>query len=125
MNGHFPHLRPLTLTHGTNLQLKTCTDVPNQKVNDKIVHQLNTKKKHFYNLPFALQTLRKAQCKDIFFSSIISYLENNHLYTNIKYQQSIILDTENYILFNSLLFHSTVKSIKTVEHKLALCIPIE
>ncbi len=80
---------------------------------------------HFYNLPFALDTLRKGQRKDTFFSSIISYLEDNHLPTNIKHQQSIIAEAENFLPFNSLLFHFTVKSSKIVEHKLALCIPLE
>ncbi len=74
---------------------------------------------HFYHLPFALDTLRKGQCKDAFFSDIIRYLEDNHLPTNIKRQQSIIAEAENYLVFNTLLFHFTVKSTKTVEHKLA------
>ncbi len=80
---------------------------------------------HFYNLPFALETLRKDKHKDAFFFDIIKYLEDNHLPTNIKRQQSIIAKAENYLLFNTLLFHFTVKSTKTVEHKLALCIPLE
>ncbi len=80
---------------------------------------------HFYNLPFALNTLSKGQRKDIFYSSIISYPEDKHLPTNIKRQQSIIAEAENFLLFNGLLFHFTVKSSKTVEHKLALCIPLE
>ncbi len=80
---------------------------------------------YFYNLPFALDTLRKGQRKDTFFSGIINYLEDNHLPTNIKLQQSIIAEAENYWLFNTFLFHFTVKSSKTVEHKLALCIPLE
>ncbi len=97
----------------------------NQKVIDKIVDQLNTKTIHFYNLPFALPTLRKAQHKDIFFSSIICYLEDNHRPTNIKCQQSIIAKAENYLVFNSLLFYFKVKLTKTVEHKHSLCIPLE
>ncbi len=79
----------------------------------------------FYNLLFVLDTLRKSQRKDIYFFDIIKYLEDNHLPTNIKCQQSIIAEAEHYLLFNSLLFHFTVKSTKTVEHKLVLCIPLE
>ncbi len=41
---------------------------------------------HFHNLPFALQTLRRAQSKDNFFTKLISYLEYNNLPTNIKGQ---------------------------------------
>ncbi len=80
---------------------------------------------HFYNLPFASDTLRKGEQQDTFFSSIISYLEDNHLPNDIKHQQSIICEAENHLLFNTLLFHFTVKSSKTVEHKLALCIPLK
>ncbi len=108
-----------------DLQLKTRRDVPHQKVSNKIVDQLNSKTMHFYNLPLALDTLRKGQRKDAFFSDIINYLEDNHLPTNMKHQQSIIAEAENYILFNTVLFHFTVKSSKTVEHKMALCIPLE
>ncbi len=60
-----------------------------------------------------------------FFSGIIKYLEDNHLPTNIKSKQSIIADDENYLLFNTLLFHFTVQSNKTFKHKLALCTPLE
>ncbi len=80
---------------------------------------------HFYNLLFVLDTLRKGQHKDALFSHIIRYLEDNHLPTNIKRQQLIIAEAENYLVFNTLLFHFTVKSNKTVQHKLALCIPLE
>ncbi len=80
---------------------------------------------HFYNLPFALDTLRKSQRKDAFFSDIIKYLEDNHLPTNVKCQNSVIAEAERYLLFNTLLFHFTVKSSKTVEHKMALCIQLE
>ncbi len=125
MDRHFPRLRPLTSTFNKDVQLKTRRDVPHQEVIDKIVDQLNSKTMHFYNLPFALDTLRKGKRKDTFFSSIISYLEDNHLPTNIKLQQSIIAEAENFLQFNALLFHFTVKSSKTVEHKLALRIPLE
>ncbi len=104
--------------------MKTHRDVPNQKVIDKTIDQLNSKTVHFYNLPFVLDILKKGQQKDTFFSGIINYLEDNHLPTNIKSQQSIIAETENYLLLNTLLFHFIVKSSKTVEHKLALCIPL-
>ncbi len=80
---------------------------------------------HFYNLPFALDTLQKSQHKDAFFSAIIKYLEDNHLPTNVKRQNSVIAESEHYLLFNTLLFHFTLKSNKTVEHKMALCIPLE
>ncbi len=121
---YFPRFHPLTSTFSKDLQLKTRRDVLHRKVIDKIVDQLNSKTMHFYNLPFALDTLRKCQQKDTFFSSIISYLEDNHLPTNIKCQQSIIAEAENYLLFN-LLFHFTVQMSKTVEHKVALCIPLK
>ncbi len=52
MNKHFPCLRLLNSTQSKDLQLKTHMDVPNQKIIDKIVDQLNTKTMHFYNLPF-------------------------------------------------------------------------
>ncbi len=125
MDRHFPHLHPLTSTFNIDVQLKTRRDVPHQKVINKIIDQLSSKTMHFYNLPFVLDTLRKGQRKNTLFSSIISYLEDHHLPTNIKLQQSIIAEAENFLLFNSLLFHFTVKSSKNVEHKLALCIPLE
>ncbi len=53
------------------------------------------------------------------------YLEDSHLPTNVKCQQSIIAEAKNDLLFNALMFHFTVKSSKTVEHKLALCITLE
>ncbi len=115
----------MTSTFSKNLQLKTNRDVPTQKVINKILDPINTKTMHFYNLPFALQTLRKSQRKDKFFCNIINYLEDNHLPSNIKIQQSVLAEAENYLLFNNLLFHFTVKSTKTAEHKLALCIPLE
>ncbi len=90
METHFPRLRPLTTTHSKDLQLKTRRDIPHQRVINKIVDQLNSKTMHFYNLPFALDTLRKSQRREVFFSDIIKYLEDNHLPTNVKCQQSII-----------------------------------
>ncbi len=108
-----------------NKILKTRRDVPHQKVINKIVDQLNSKTMHFCNLPFALDTLRKSQRKDAFFSDIIKYLEDNHLPTNVKHQNSVIAETEHYLLFNTLHFHFTVKKSNTVEHKKALCIPFE
>ncbi len=71
--------------HSKDLQLKTCQDVPHQKVINKIVDQLNIKTMHFYNLTFALGTLRKSQCKDALFSDIIKYLEDNHLLFAFQY----------------------------------------
>ncbi len=44
---------------------------------------------------------------------------------NVKRQNSVIAEAEHYLLFNTLLFHFTVKSSKTVEHKMALCISLE
>ncbi len=81
---------------------------------------------HFYNLPFALDTLRKIQRKDAFFSDIIKYLEDNYLPTNVKCQNSIIAEAEHYLLFNTLLFHFTFRAkSKTVELKMTVCIPLE
>ncbi len=125
MDRHFLHLLLLCTDYSKDLQLKTRRDVPHQKVINKIVDQLNSKTIHFYNLPFALDALRKSQCKDAFFSDIIKYLEDNHLPTNVKCQNSVIAEAEHYLLFHTLLFHFTVKSSKTVEHKIALCIPLE
>ncbi len=77
----------------------------------------------FYNLP--LDTLRKSQLKDAFFLDIIRYLDDNHLHKNVKCQNSVIAEAEHYLLFNTLLYHFIVKSSKTVEHKMALCISLE
>ncbi len=57
---HFTHLRPLTSIFNKDLQLKTRRDVPHQKVIYKLGEQLNCKTMHFFNLPFALDTLRKS-----------------------------------------------------------------
>ncbi len=97
-------------------------DVPNQSTLDKLVNQLNKKSKHFYNLPFTLDTLTKSQRKDAFFSSINNYLEDNHLPSNTKCQNA---EANQYLLFSDLLFHFTAKSSKTLDHKSALCIPLE
>ncbi len=88
MDRHFPRLCPLTTAYSKDLQLRTGRDVPHQKVINKIIDQLNSKTLHFFNFPFVLDTLRKGQCKDAFFSDIIKYLEDNNLPTNIKPQQS-------------------------------------
>ncbi len=85
MDRHFPCLHPLTSVFNIDLQLKTRRDVPNQKVIDKIMDQLNSKSMHFYNLLFTCDTLRKGQWKDTFFSGIIIYLEDNNLPTNLKH----------------------------------------
>ncbi len=61
MDRHFPRLHPLTSVFNKDLQLINHRDVHNQKVIVKIVDQLNSKTMHFYNLPFALYTLRKGQ----------------------------------------------------------------
>ncbi len=59
MDRHFPCLLPLCTDYSKDLQLKTLRDMPHEKVINKIVDQLNSKTIHFYNLPFALDTLRK------------------------------------------------------------------
>ncbi len=125
MDRHFPRLLPLSTEYSKDLQFKTYRDMSHQKVINEIVDQLNSKTMHFYNLLFALDTLRNGQCKDAFFSDIINYLEDNHLPTNVNRQKSIIAEAENYLLFKTLLFHFTVKLSKTVEHKMILCIPLE
>ncbi len=61
MDRHIPYLCPLTSTFTKDLKLKSCRDVPHQTVIDKIVEQLNNKTMHFYNLPFALDTLSNRQ----------------------------------------------------------------
>ncbi len=113
---HFPRLLPLCADYSKNLQLKTHHEVTHQKVINKIVDQLNCKTMQFYNLQFVLDTLRKSQHKDVFFSDVIKYLEDNHLPTNVKRQNSIITEAKHYLLLSTLLFHFTVKSSKTVEH---------
>ncbi len=60
-----------------------------------------------------------------FFSDIIRYLEDNYLHTNVKHQNSVIAEAENCLHFNTSLFHFTVKSSKTMEHKMALCIQLK
>ncbi len=122
---HLPRLHPLSTEYSKDLQLKTHRDVPHQKVINKIVDQLNIKTIHFYNLMFALDILRKGKRKDAFFSDIINYLEDNHLHTNLKCKNSVIAEAENYLLFNTLRIHFTVKLSKNVEHNMALCIPLE
>ncbi len=84
MYRHFPCLLPLYTDYSNDLQLKTRQDIPHQKVINKIVDQHKSKTMHFYNIPFALDTLRKSQCKGAFLSDIIKYLEDNHLPTNVK-----------------------------------------
>ncbi len=117
MDRHFPRLLPLCIDYSKNLQLKTCREVPHQRSSIKLLTSLTAK---LYNLSFALDTLRKSQRKDTFFSDIIKYLEDNHLPNNIKRQNSIIAEAEHYLLFNTLLFHFKVKSSKNVEHKMTL-----
>ncbi len=67
----------------------------------------------------------KKSTQDTFFSNIIKYLEDNHLPTNVKCQNSVIVEAEHYLLFNTLLFHFTLNLSKTVEHKMALCVLLE
>ncbi len=96
MDMHFPRLLPLSTEYSKDLQLKTCRDVPHQKVINKIVDQLNSKTMYFYNFPFMFDTLRKGQHKDAFFLDIINYLEDNHLPTNVKCQKSIFAEAEGF-----------------------------
>ncbi len=78
MDRHFPRLHPLTSTFIKDVQLKTCRDVLHQKVIDKIIDQMNSTTIHFYNLPFALDILRKVgQVR----SSIILILWNRSAWT--------------------------------------------
>ncbi len=76
-----------------------------------------------YSKDLQLKTQRDVQSQKVI-EKIINYLEDNNLPTNIKCQQSIIAEAKNYLLFNNLLFHFTVKLTKT-DDKLALCIPLE
>ncbi len=56
---------------------------------------------------------------------IIDYLESIHLPSNAKRQQSIISETEHFIMFNNVLYCVVDKSVKTFDCKIALCIPFE
>ncbi len=67
----------------------------------------------------------KCQRKDVFFSNIISYLEDNHLTLNIKHQNAIVAEANQYLFFSDLLLHFTTKSSKTFKYKMALCISLE
>ncbi len=99
--------------------------MPNQSFIDKILGLLSHKSRHFYHLPFELEVLPKEQRRDNFFAPIIEYLESNHLPSNIKCQQSIISETEHFIMFNNVLYRVVDKSIKTFDYKIVLCIPLE
>ncbi len=61
---HFPTITPLLHGHSTDIHLKTLKEMPDQKIIDIIVDQLNDKSNHFYKLPFELVTLRERQRKD-------------------------------------------------------------
>ncbi len=52
MDRQFPRLLLLCTNYSKDLQVKTLSDVPHQKVINKIVDQLKGKTMHFYNLPF-------------------------------------------------------------------------
>ncbi len=69
--------------------------------------------------------LRKEQRRTKYFASIIEYLESNNLPSNIKHQQSIISETEHFIMFNNVLYRVVDRSVKTFDYKIALCIPSE
>ncbi len=90
-----------------------------------MIDQLNDKTNHFYRLLFELDTLHQSQYKNALFSPIISYLEDNHLPSNKKRQNSIIAELNYYLLSSDLLFHFATKSSKTEEDKFALCILLE
>ncbi|MBL0686765.1 MAG: DDE-type integrase/transposase/recombinase, partial [Sulfurospirillum sp.] len=124
MSDDFPRLLPLTTKQSSNIKIKTRKDMPNQSFIDKILGLLHHKGRHFYHLPFELEVLRKEQRRDNFMAPIIEYLESNHLPSNIKRQQSIISETENFILFNNVLYRVVDKSVKTFDYKIALCIPL-
>ncbi len=75
------------------------------KLSIRRLDKINTNTKHFYHLPFELDTLQKEQRKDSFFTNIISYGEDNHLPFNLKKQNSTIAESYNYLLFDNVLFH--------------------
>ncbi len=85
---------------------------------------LNHKSRLFYHLLFEMEVLRKER-RDKLFAPIIEYLESNNLPSNIKHQQSIISETELFIMLNNVLYHIVDKSAKTFHYKIALCIPLE
>ncbi len=57
--------------------------------------------------------------------SIIDYLESNHLPSNLKCQQSIISEAENFIMFNNIFYRIVDKTARTIDYKIILCIPLQ
>ncbi len=125
MSCDFQRSIPLSTTKSPIIKIKTRKDIPNQRFIDKILRLLNHKRRHLYHLPFELEVLRKVQRRDIFNDPIIEYLESNHLPSNIKHQQSIISETEHFIMFNNILYRVVDKSVETFDYKIALCIPLQ
>ncbi len=122
---NFPKLTALSTINSSNITIKTHKDMPSQSIINKLLDLMNHKINYFYHLPFELTTLRKEQRKDHFFSSIIDYLESNHLPSNIKRQQSIISEAENFIMFNNILCQIVDRTTGTIDNKIALCIPLQ
>ncbi len=91
MDRHFPSFLPLTSAFTKGRKLKTCRDVPHQKVIDKIVVQLNSKTMHFYNLRFALDTLRKGQQKGTFFLVSLVILRITTYQTTSNFSSLLLL----------------------------------
>ncbi len=56
-----------------------------------------------------------------FFTSLIDYVESNHLPINVQCQMSIISETEHVIMFNNILYCVVDKTVKTFDNKIALC----
>ncbi len=120
---NFPKLTALSTKNSSNITIKTCKDMPNQSIINKLLDLLNHTSKHFYHLPFELMMLPKEQRKDNFFSPITDYLESNHLSSNLKSQPSIISEAENII--KHILYRIVDRTARTIDYKIALCIPLQ
>ncbi len=101
--------------------IKYMTHLPKQKDLDKFLDQLNFKCLNLYQLPFDMIQLATAQLNDPYFKPFIQYLKHDSLPTNKRLRKNIMSQSENYILFNNVLFRTT--SSTKVHDKLALCIP--
>ncbi len=67
MDRHFPRLRSLTSSFTKDLKLKIRRDVPNQKVIDKIVDQLNSKNYAFLQFTICIGYFAEGSTKENIF----------------------------------------------------------
>ena len=99
-----------------------CKKVPRQQELNKILKEIKTRCLRDFSIPLKTAEIKREQAKDPYFKDIYAYLSSGILPSLKRKARSILVQSEQYILVQNVLFKCDLDRKKDTM-KLTLCIP--